>query len=144
MKDARPASLSRREERTLAGHRLVLVDSITQVAPGDAGHVVISGSHGGTSAAAFAVAVPAALYVFNDAGIGKEDAGIAGLVMLDRHCIAACAVGHGSARIGEAADTLDSGIVSAVNRSAARLGLVAGRPIRDQLVAVLTRLKGGV
>ena len=71
------------------GKTVVLIDSITQVEAGDTGRIVISGSHGGTSAASFAADVPAALYVFNDAGIGKDRAGVAGLDVLEAQWAAA-------------------------------------------------------
>ena len=61
-------TVSQRSIRLLGGSAVVLVDSITQVVPEDAGKIVISGSHGGTSAAFFAAQVPALLYAFNDAG----------------------------------------------------------------------------
>lgn len=120
------SSGSRRGVVTLDGVAVVLVDSITQVEPRDAGSVVASGSHGGISAASFAAQVPAALYVFNDAGIGKDRAGIAGLDVLEAVGIAAVAVGHDSARIGDARDTLENGVVTAVNGLAAASGLSAG------------------
>jgi hypothetical protein len=107
--------------------RVVLVDSITQVRPEDAGSVAVSGSHGGTSAASFAAAVPLALAVFNDAGIGKDAAGIAGLARLEAVGIAAATVSHASARIGEARDSWENGVVSRVNGRAARLGLRPGQ-----------------
>lgn len=130
---AAPATAERRVV-ALAEYRVVLVDSITQIVPADAGAVVVTGSHGGTSAAGFAAGVAARLYVFNDAGVGKDRAGLAGLDLLDRAGIAACAVSHDSARIGDAADTLASGIVSAANPGAAALGIVCGEGLRSALV----------
>ena len=107
--------------------RVVLLDSITQVRAEDAGSVAVSGSHGGETAAGFAAAVPLALAVFNDAGVGKDQAGIAGLARLEAAGIPAATVGHDSARIGEAADSWANGVVSRVNAGAARLGLRAGQ-----------------
>ena len=98
---------------------VVLVDSITKVDRGDEGAVVISGSHGGRSSGEFALAVPLAAVFFNDAGIGKDEAGIAGLAMLDERGVPACAVGHESGRIGDAADMWGHGVVSRVNAAAA-------------------------
>ncbi|MVA97518.1 hypothetical protein GN330_09700 [Nitratireductor sp. CAU 1489] len=135
--DADTAGSGRRSDR-LGDVDLVLIDSITQILPEDAGKVVVTGSHGGVSAARFAAAVAARLYVFNDAGIGKQRAGIAGLDRLARAGIAACAVAHDTARIGEAGDSLACGVVSAVNAPAAALGLHVGLRLRDQL-AVLGR-----
>ncbi len=113
--------------------RLVLLDSITQVEVGHADCLVVTGSHGGSSAAFYARSVRAWLYVFNDAGVGKDDAGVAALALLQAVGIAAATVGHESARIGEANDSWDHGVVSRLNTGAAALGLVAGRRLREQL-----------
>jgi hypothetical protein len=111
--------------------RVVLRDSIAETGPGDAGAVVVSGSHGGISAARSALALPLAAVVFNDAGIGKDGAGVAGLALLDGVGMPAFAVRHDSARIGDAADTLASGVVSMANTAAARCGVRPGQSARD-------------
>jgi hypothetical protein len=107
--------------------RLVLLDSVANVTEADAGALVVTGSHGGVSAARFALAVTAWCYVFNDAGGGKDEAGVSGLALLASHGQAAVTVAHTSARIGEAADSWASGLVSAVNAPAAALGLRVGQ-----------------
>lgn len=112
---------------------LTLVDSVTQVTAAAAGHVVVTGSHGGASVVPYARAVRAKLYVFNDAGIGKDRAGIAALDLLQADGIAACAVSHTSARIGDAQDAWDNGVVSAVNAQAAALGVEVGATLRAAL-----------
>ncbi len=118
---------------------LTLLDSVTRVAAEHAGHVVVTGSHGGASVVPYARAVPALLYVFNDAGVGKDRAGIAALDRLQADGIAACAVAHTSARIGEAQDAWDSGVVSAVNASAAALGLRVGDLLKEAAGALVAR-----
>jgi hypothetical protein len=117
----------------IAAPRLVLLDSVTQVEFGHAGQLVVTGSHGGASVVPYARAVRAWLYVFNDAGVGKDDAGIAALDLLDADGVAALAVAHTSARIGEALDTWQRGVVSHLNRAARALGLRTGAPLREQL-----------
>ncbi len=112
---------------------LVLIDSITQVSAAQAGALVVTGSHGGASVVPYARAVRAWLYVFNDAGIGKDRAGVAALPLLERDGIAAAAVSHASARIGEARDAWEGGVVSALNAPAAALGLRVGLALREQL-----------
>ena len=79
--------------------RLRRVDSITELAPGvDAGCVAVSGSHGGISSAHYALAARPLIAVFNDAGVGKDAAGLAALSFLQSHGIAACTVARASAR----------------------------------------------
>ncbi len=109
---------------------VVLLDSVTEVTPAHAGRVVVTGSHGGQSAGRYAMEVRARLYVFNDAGIGKDDAGIAALAMLDAVGQPAAAVAHTSARIGEAADTWNGGVISRVNSAARAAGYRTGQALR--------------
>ena len=109
---------------------IVLLDSVTEVTAAHSGCVVVTGSHGGPSAGRYALAVHARLYVFNDAGVGKDDAGIAALAMLDQAGQPAVAVAHTSARIGEAADTWTGGVISCTNAAAAAQGYRAGQSLR--------------
>lgn len=106
---------------------LRVVDSITQLGPQDAGCLAVSGSHGGISSARYALAARPLLSVFNDAGVGKDAAGLAALPFLQSHGLAACTVAHDSARIGEANSTLNDGIVSHVNALAQTLGVALGQ-----------------
>lgn len=109
---------------------IVLLDSVTEVTAAHFGCVVVTGSHGGQSAGRYALAVRARLYVFNDAGVGKDEAGIAALAMLDDAGQSAVAVAHASARIGEAADTWAGGVISRANSAAAAQGFCAGQSLR--------------
>ena len=120
----------------IAGHRVVLMDSISLIGEGDAGAVVISGSHGGAISGAFAALHPPRLVIFNDAGGGKAGAGRAAIAMLDEKGVACATVSHATARIGDAEDAWLNGRLSAVGRSAAEAGLRAGLSVR-QAVEVL-------
>jgi len=110
--------------------RVVVIDSITQLEAGDAGAIVVSGSHGGASSGEFALALPLRVVFFNDAGIGKQEAGVAALTMLQARGVAAATVAHGSARIGDALDAWQHGVISRTNEAAHALGLCIGQPVR--------------
>ena len=112
---------------------LRIVDSITQLQPADAGCIALSGSHGGLSSARYAIAVRPLLSVFNDAGVGLDDAGIAGLAALQAAGLAACTVSHTSARIGQADSTLADGVVSDANAAARALGIETGIALKPQI-----------
>lgn len=116
-----------------AGAGVLLVDSITQLEASDAGAIVVTGSHGGSSSASYALQYPMALVVFNDAGVGKDQAGIVALQLLQQQGRAAAAVAHHSARIGDAMDGWQNGVLSHVNALAAALGLRPGSLLRDVL-----------
>jgi hypothetical protein len=119
------------------GGTVLLMDSITKVAADDAGAIVVSGSHGGTSSAEFALEVPLKLVFFNDAGVGKDAAGIAALAMLQARDVAAGTVAHTSARIGDALDMWEQGVVSHLNAHAVALGLTVGERLGDALRRVV-------
>jgi hypothetical protein len=110
---------------------LRVVDSITELGPQDAGCLAVSGSHGGISSARYALAARPMLSVFNDAGVGRDAAGLAALPFLQTHGLAACTVAHDSARIGEAESTLDDGVISHVNLLAKALGVAPGQRCRS-------------
>jgi predicted porin len=127
----------RRELACGAQGRVLLVDSITQLALGDAACVVVSGSHGGRSSGEVALRTAPRAVFFNDAGLGKDEAGIAALAMLQQRGIAAGAVAHHSARIGDAQDAWDHGVLSRLNDAALALGLQAGKPLQAAVRAWL-------
>jgi hypothetical protein len=120
-----------------SGGRVIAMDSITKVTPQDSGTYVVSASHGGASSGEFALEVPLAAAFFNDAGVGKDDAGVAALAMLQERGVAAGTVSHTSARIGDAQDTWDHGVVSHVNESARALGVAPGQRLKDILLQLV-------
>ena len=122
--------------RTSRG-RVVIMDSITKMAPEDEGSIVIAASHGGTSSGEFALEAPLALVVLNDAGIGKDDAGIAALELLQKRGVPCAMVSHDSARIGDSLDMWESGVISRVNLAAEAIGLRPRQSLREA-VSTLT------
>jgi hypothetical protein len=112
---------------------LRIVDSITELRADDAGCLAVSGSHGGISSARYALAARPLLSVFNDAGVGRDAAGIAALDFLQQRGLAACAVAHTSACIGQASSSYGDGIVSYVNPLAAALGICVGERLLGRL-----------
>lgn len=112
---------------------LRVVDSITELSPADAGSFAVSGSHGGASSARYAMAARPLLSVFNDAGVGKDAAGIAGLDLLQAQGLGACTVSNTSACIGQAASTLQDGVISHANAMALSLGAIPGTALKSLL-----------
>ncbi len=110
---------------------IVIADSITRVGPEAAGAVVVNASHGGVYAAYLAAKLNAAAAIFNDAGIGRDGAGIGGLDYLQEFGVAAAAVGHDTARIGDGADMMACGVVTHANRLALSLGVGPGQSCRE-------------
>jgi hypothetical protein len=119
--------------------RVILMDSITKVTREDEGAVVVCASHGGTSSGEFALEVPLRAVIFNDAGVGKDNAGIAALDMLERRGVAGATVAHTSGRIGDSLDMWENGVLSHVNGAARGLGLAPGAKVRQTLTELVSR-----
>ncbi len=112
---------------------IVTADSVTDL-PDVAGKVLVTGSHGGRVAAHYAARARVRAVIFHDAGLGKDDAGVAGLALLEEAGMAAAAVSHASARLGDASDVLGRGVISRRNGAAARCGVQPGQRCRDAAV----------
>jgi len=115
---------------------VLTADSITRVGAEAAGAVVVNGSHGGIYAAYVAAKLRVAAAVFNDAGVGRDQAGIAGLDYLAGLGVPAAAVGHQTARIGDGPDMMARGIVTHANSPAIAIGCEPGLACRDAAAAL--------
>jgi uncharacterized protein YunC (DUF1805 family) len=115
---------------------IVVADSITRVGADGAGAVVINASHGGVYAAYCAAKLGAAAAIFNDAGVGRDEAGIGGLGYLQDLGIPAATIGHNTARIGDGADMLARGVVTHANALAQALGCRPGMACREAAAAL--------
>ena len=119
------------------GRKVILMDSISHVDEGDAGHIVVSASHGGASSGEYASRYKLAAAFFNDAGVGKDHAGIAALGMLEQLQVPAGTVSHLSARIGDAEDMWQHGVLSHLNVPALKSGLAEGERLQDAVGKLL-------
>jgi hypothetical protein len=95
------------------------------------GNVLVSGSYGGEYNAYHAGKLGIRGVILNDAGVGKDGAGIRGLAYLDRVGLAAAAADARTCHIGDGDHMLAHGIISHVNRTAAALGCAPGQSVRD-------------
>lgn len=130
-----PLREGRDEVPTTGLRRILLLDSAAMVRPEDAGHIVVTGSHGGLVGGdpAMALRTEAFAAAFSDAGIGMDDAGTTRLPALDRRGIAAITVSAASARIGDARSIFHDGVISVANAIAKELDARPGLPARELL-----------
>jgi len=119
------------EER---GVRLLIIDSAGSFSPEHAGDVVVDGSHLGANTGRMALDAGVAGRIGNDAGKGLNDAGTKGLQVLEAAGIPAATVASRSARMGIAESTYGTGLVSAFNETAGRLGIRVGMPAKEAAV----------
>ena len=111
--------------------RVIACDSASLVESGDAGAIIITGSHGGVLAGrpGYGIATAARGAVFNDAGVGIDQAGIQRLAVLDQAGVPSATVDADSARIGDARSAWESGIISHVNGLAVERGIAVGMTV---------------
>lgn len=110
---------------------ILTANTVTKLTDQHNGQVVICASHGGLYAGYCAAKGKLRGVILNDAGVGKDRAGIGSLDYLDDLGLPAATVDHASARIGDADDMAVRGMISHVNAAARALGCVAGQAARD-------------
>jgi hypothetical protein len=106
--------------------RIIVADSVTRLDERARGAVLVAGSHGGVYAAYLAAKAGIRGAILNDAGVGKDAAGIGGLSWLEGLGIAAATIGHETARIGDGADMMARGRLTHANAIARKLGCRPG------------------
>lgn len=106
---------------------VIAVPSVTKLPLEADGAVVVGGSHGAVYAAYLSVKAGARAAIHNDAGIGRDEAGVSGLAWAQAHGMAMAAVLGSSARIGDGEDMLKRGVISRANTLAASCGVVPGQ-----------------
>src|SRR6187200_2473328 len=89
---------------------IVLADTATKLGPDARGAVIVTGSHGGPYAAYLTLKAHPRAVIHNDAGVGKDDAGIAVITMAQALGVAAATASHASCRIGDAGDMMARGV----------------------------------
>ena len=121
-------------------HNYIVLDSVTHLTEAHRGMASYCASHGGIYAGYFAAKCGIGAIILNDAGVGRDQAGIAGLTLLDDLGVPAATISHRSARIGDGADGPARGILSTVNSTARALGLLEGMPCAKAL-SLLSNIK---
>ena len=111
--------------------KIVTVASCSNLREEHRGHVAVSGSYGGRYNAYNAAKWPMRAVIMNDAGIGKDNAGIVGLEFLDRINMAAATADAMTCHIGDGDHMLAHGVIIHVNETAAALGCKPGQSVRD-------------
>jgi uncharacterized protein YunC (DUF1805 family) len=119
--------LKKQMQTKIDGVRITVTDSITFLNDKNSGDIVVCGSHGGLSAGDYALKHHVKTVFFNDAGIGKNNAGVKSLESLNESGILACTVDCMSAEIFNGQDVLDNGIITVCNQ------LAKARKIKEKM-----------
>ena len=103
-----------------------VLDTVTKPKPEHAGSVILAGSHGGVYAGYLAASAGPRGIILNDAGVGRDKAGIGSLDYLQDLGIAAATVAHSTGMIGDGEDMLARGVISYTNAAAGAVGCAVG------------------
>ncbi|PBC40800.1 hypothetical protein CJ178_03535 [Rhodococcus sp. ACPA4] len=121
------------------GRAIVVMDSMSQIETADRDCIVVAASNGGQESGRMAIATGCALAVMNDAGVGKDHAGISGIIHMGEAGLAGVAVSHDSAEISNGMDMWHNGTISYVNGPAASAGIRVGDDVRTSVVGFALR-----
>lgn len=119
------------------GASITVADSITFLNESNAGDIVVCGSHGGVSAGHYAQKHCLKAVFFNDAGIGKNNAGIKSLEHLSEEGILACTVDCMSAEIFNGLDTLENGMITVCNQLAKNRNIKEKMTVKEAIKRIL-------
>jgi hypothetical protein len=111
--------------------RVVLVGSTSFATAANHRDVICAGSHGGRVNTRPLLAVKPRGAITNDGGMARDGSGADGLAVLDAVEVAGATVDARSARIGDPASLWETGVISALNASAARAGVRPGQAARE-------------
>lgn len=111
----------------------IVLDSVTHLTDDHRGKASYCASHGGIYAGYYAAKMGTGAVILNDAGIGRDQAGIAGLGLLDELGVPGATISHISARIGDGADGAARGTLSTINQTAHAVGLSEAMPCAEAL-----------
>lgn len=104
---------------------VVVRDSVTRI-EGVGPAVLVAGSHGGVYAGYAAAKGGMRAVILNDAGVGKNQAGIGALGWFQALNMPAATIGHDTAALGSGAAMMASGVISFANDAARTLGVAPG------------------
>lgn len=110
--------------------------SATQLGPEAKDAVAVIGSQGTVGPALWAAQAGVRAVILNDAGVGKDNAGITALDYCRKLRLAAACIAAKSARISDGEDMMVRGVISHANDHAEACGVTAGQACRDAAKAL--------
>jgi len=126
--------------KQLGDYRIIIANSATSIDEKNRNDVVVDGSHCGRNVGEMMLKAQVRGMIGNDAGMGLDNAGIAGLAFLERHNIPAAAVSSMTAKIGNGTSTYEEGKISAANEVARKLGIRVGMSAKEAADKILQSL----
>jgi len=121
------------------GRQVVCTDSIAFGLPEDVRNVLVTAGHTGRSAVPYLLKVRPFGFICSDGGKGREDAGVAGLAMVEAEGLAGATVDARTARMGDGLSSYRDGTISAANALARAAGVQVGMPASQAASLLLRR-----
>jgi hypothetical protein len=121
------------------GRQVICTDSIAFGLPEDVRNVLVTAGHTGRSAVPYLLRVRPHGFICSDGGKGRDDAGTAGLYMVEKEGLAGATVDARSARMGEGLSSYHNGIISAANTLARAAGIDTGMAAAHAAALLLQR-----
>jgi hypothetical protein len=122
------------------GRKIVVADSAAAMDERSKGDVFVDGSHCGRNVGEMTLHSGMGAMIGNDAGMGKNDAGIVALRMCDEKGVPAAAVAAMSAKIGSGKSTYEQGKISVANETAKKIGVTVGMSAKEAADKMLKAL----
>ncbi len=110
------------------GRLVVCSDSIAFSLPEDARNVLVTAGHTGRRAVPNLLRHKPFGFICSDGGMGRDDAGVAGMYLVEKEGMAGACVDARRARMGSGLSTYHDGIISAANSLAQDAGVEIGMP----------------
>ena len=129
-------SLKKQIQTQIDGVNITVTNSITFLNESNAGDIVVCGSHGGLSAGKYATKYHVKAVFFNDAGIGKNNAGTKSLKLLNDAGIIAGTADCMTAEIFNGQDVLENGVISVCNQLAKSSNIHEKLPVKEAVKLV--------
>ena len=123
-----------------SGRQIVCTDSIAFGLEEDRRNVLVTAGHTGRSAVPYLLDVRPYGFICSDGGMGRDDAGVAGLGPANDAGIAGATVDARTARMGDGLSSYHDGTISAANRLALAAGVTVGMPAPEAALLLLTRV----
>jgi len=121
------------------GRQVVCTDSIAFGLPEDVRNVLVTAGHTGRSAVPYLLRVRPHGFICSDGGKGREDAGVAGLFLVEKEGLAGATVDARIARMGEGLSSYHDGVISAANALAKAAGVEVGMTAAEAATWLLQR-----
>lgn len=113
------------------GRQIVCTDSIAFGLPEDRDNVLVTAGHTGRSAVPYLLQFSPFGFICSDGGKGRDDAGVAGLALVEEHGLAGATVDARRSPMGDGLASYHRGVISACNRWAAAAGVAVGQPAAE-------------